>query len=182
MKTFIALLRGINVSGQKKVRMAELRDLLSTVGLEDVRTYIQSGNVIFSSELSSEKDLALKIKKAIHDNFGFEVPVLVIEPKIIQKMIDRCPFPTGKKENSYFTLLFDLPDPQVVEGIKNINFEGEELSIEGRFVYFYSSMGYGRSKLNNNFLERKLKIKATARNYRTMMKLLSLCNHNQPND
>lgn len=174
MQTYIALLRGINVSGQKKVPMAELQNLLSVAGLENVQTYIQSGNIIFQTSEISVKKLKLNIQEAIKNHFGFEVPVLVIKPKDLQQIFDDCPFPETEKTNSYFTLLYATPDIELVKEVSEISYPNEAFVITNSCIYFYCSTGYGKAKCNNNFFERKLKITATSRNYKTMVKLLSL--------
>lgn len=174
MTKYIALLRGINVSGQKKIPMAVLREILVEVGLKHVQTYIQSGNVIFQSTEVEKQVLASKIYEMIKSHFGFEVPILVLKPEELQQIFDHCPFSQEKKENSYFMMLFTKVDGALAEEISNIAYPNEEFLITEKAVYFYCSLGYGRAKLNNNFFERKLKITATARNYKTMVKLLSL--------
>ncbi|MEP1486938.1 MAG: DUF1697 domain-containing protein [Algibacter sp.] len=174
MQTYIALLRGINVSGQKKVPMAELRDLLSGIGLKHVQTYIQSGNVIYQSSEKNSQQLESNIHKAIKIHFGFEVPILVIKPKDLQQIFDDCPFSEEQKINSYFTLLYSIPDKQLITEASKISHPNERFVITDSCIYFYCSTGYGKAKYNNNFFERKLKITATARNYKTMVKLLSL--------
>jgi len=174
MKTYIALLRGINVSGQKKVPMAELRELLSKSGLVNVQTYIQSGNVIFQSSEENKKVLENNIQKLILNHFGFEVPVLVRTAKELQIIFDACPFSEVKKENSYFSILQVVPNADLIKDTQGIQYPNEEFMITNDCVYFYSSVGYGKAKCNNNFFERKLKVAVTTRNYKTMLKLLSL--------
>lgn len=174
MQTFIALLRGINVSGQKKIPMAELRELLTKSGLKKVQTYIQSGNVMFQSSEEDKEALESIIHKAIKSHFGFEVPILVLRPEALQQIFDNCPFPQVKKENSYFMMLYSKPDNALIEEISKLSYPNEEFLITEKAVYFYCSVGYGKAKLGNNFFERKLKVTATARNYKTMVKLLSL--------
>lgn len=174
MKAYIALLRGINVSGQKKVPMAELRDLLLKAGFQKVQTYIQSGNVVF---LSSDKpmELEVKIQKIITSQFGFDVPVVVKTNEELQSIFDACPFSKDIKERSYFTLLHSVPDEELVKSTSQETYKNEMFVIKSNCVYFYSESGYGKSKCDNNFFERKLKVTATTRNYKTMLKLLSLC-------
>ncbi len=174
MRTYIALLRGINVSGQKKVPMAELRELLSKSGLENVQTYIQSGNVIFQSSEESKKVIENNIQKSILNHFKIEVPVLIRTPKELKAIFDTCPFSEVKKENSYFSILNTVPDVNLVKETQEIKYPNEEFVITDDCVYFYSSVGYGKAKCNNNFFERKLKVSVTTRNYKTMLKLLSL--------
>ncbi|MGE5943124.1 MAG: DUF1697 domain-containing protein [Flavobacteriales bacterium] len=173
MKTYIALLRGINVGGHKKVPMATLRELLTKCGLKNVQTYIQSGNVIFKS---SEKANALEeiIKKSILDYFGFEVSVIAKTPEELQTILDDCPFQKDKKEHSFFIILNKIPDAELVKDTQQISYENEEIIIKKDALYFYCSIGYGKSKFNMNTFERKLKVIGTSRNYNTMIKLLSL--------
>ena len=178
MKTFIALLRGINVSGQKKVPMAQLRSLLANSGFKNVQTYIQSGNVIFQTLEENKSELENIIQNSIFSHFGFDVSVLVRTPLNIQNILDVCPFSEDKKINSYFTLLHSNPDISLMDETSVISYPDEEFHITNSCVYFFSSNGYGNAKCNNNFFERKLKVTATTRNYKTMVKLLSLCAEN----
>lgn len=174
MKRYIALLRGINVSGQKKIPMAELRALLSKAGLQDVQTYIQSGNVIFKSDEVDVMVLEHNIKKSIMNHFGFEVPIFIKTPEDLKQIFDDCPFFETKKTNSYFTLLYKAPEDNLVKEISKLSYPNEEFVITNSCIYFYCSTGYGKAKYSNNFFERKLKITSTARNYKTMVKLLEL--------
>jgi uncharacterized protein (DUF1697 family) len=174
MNNYIGLLRGINVSGHKKIPMAELKVLLLNEGLEDVQTYIQSGNVIFKSSEENIQNLQLMIHNAIKTHFGFEVPVLIKTPNGLKQIFDECPFPKEKKTNSYFTLLYTTPDKNLIEETSKMSYPNEEFVITNDCIYFYCSTGYGKAKYNNNFFERKLKTTSTARNYKTMVKLLSL--------
>lgn len=174
MKTYVALLRGINVSGHKKVPMAELRDILFKVGFVNVQTYIQSGNVIFRSTEEDIQKLTQIIQKEIKNYFDFEVPVLIKTNDELLNIFNDCPFSQEKKESSYFTLLYWTPDQLLVDNLGELKYPNEEIIILNSCIYFYSSIGYGNRKYNNNFFERKLKVTATARNYKTMLKLLSL--------
>ncbi|WCO01241.1 DUF1697 domain-containing protein [Psychroserpens ponticola] len=178
MNTYIVLLRGINVGGHKKVPMAELRELLAKSGFENVRTYIQSGNIIFKSSFSDIKEIEIRVQKSIIDHFGFEVPVIAKTRKELQVIFDVCPFSDEKKENSYFVLLHDIPKPELVSMVNDISFKNEEFVIIKNCLYFHSSIGYGNSKFNMNSFEKKLNVKATSRNYKTMLKLLSLSSEN----
>jgi len=174
MMVYLALLRGINVGGHKKVSMAELRELLSDSGLKNVKTYIQSGNVIFQSKLSDILKLESKIKKAIMAHFGFDVPVLVKSFKNFQTIFEECPFEKEKKEKSYFVVLNKIPEVELIKEAQKLIYENEEFIIKNQCIYFFTSMGYGQTKFNMNTFERKLKVIGTSRNYNTMVKLLSL--------
>ncbi|PWH83507.1 DUF1697 domain-containing protein [Algibacter marinivivus] len=174
MKTYIALLRGINVSGQKKIPMAELRELLSKIGLKNVQTYIQSGNVIFQSSENDKEKLELKIHNTIKSHFGFEVPILVLLPQELKQIFNDSPFSEEEKMKSYFMMLYSKANTDLVNEVSKLSYPNEYFEITDKCVYFYCSVGYGKAKCSNNFFERKLKVTATARNYKTMVKLLSL--------
>lgn len=178
MNTFIALLRGINVGGHKKVPMTELRELLTKSGLDNVQTYIQSGNVILESSEDSTHNIEGIIQKAIIAHFGFDVSVIVKTNNELQAIFNACPFSEDKKKTSYFVILDMTPNDDLVKIASEKVYEGEQYIIINDCIYFYSAKGYGQVKFNMNFFERKLKVSATSRNYNTMMKLLSLCQTN----
>ncbi len=98
------------MGGHKKVPMADLRALLSKSGLKNVQTYIQSGNVIFESAEKHSHKLEEKIHVAIHNHFGFEVPITIKTNTELQRIFDACPFSEEKKVNSYFILLYATPN------------------------------------------------------------------------
>jgi uncharacterized protein (DUF1697 family) len=174
MNTYIALLRGINVGGHRKVPMADLRQLLTNAGLENVQTYIQSGNVIFQSSDLNAEDIKENIQKAIAALFGFDVPVLIKTRVDLKTIFDNCPFPEDRKTNSYFTMLSTKPKDELVKLASKKTYPDEEYIILNDCIYFYAEKGYGRAKFNLKLFERKLNVIATARNYKTMLKLLSL--------
>lgn len=172
MQTHIALLGGINVGGHNKIRMVDLKLLFEELGFADVTTYIQSGNVIFSTGI--ENGLEKLISDAILSHFGFEVPVLVKSISEIETILISCPFSEEKKSNSYFTLLNEAPSRNLMDEVRALNYPNEEFAITENCIYFFSEKGYNEVKCNNNFFEKKLKVAATTRNYRTLSKLLEL--------
>ncbi len=180
MKTYIALLRGINVSGQKKIKMADLKTMLEGIGFRSVTTYIQSGNVVFESNEENTNILSDLIKKGIEERFGFDVPVLVLTYKILASIYQDNPFSKRiekeeiEEKKMYFTLLSTPPDPDAIAELTAKDYKAEEFVITKSVVYFYAANGYGRTKLNNNFFEKKLKCSATTRNLKTVTKLLEL--------
>lgn len=174
MKRYIALLRGINVGGKAKLKMADLKLLFEGLGFEAVATYIQSGNVVFSAE--NGKDLEEKISKEIKSKFGFEVPVLVKTASEVEKILKDCPFEKEKKEASYFVLLKTPSQKELVKAAEQLNYPDEEFVIADACVYLFCATGYGKAKLNNNLFEKKLKVSATTRNYRTLNTLIELAN------
>lgn len=178
MITYIALLRGINVGGHRKVPMAELKTLLTHRGLLDVRTYIQSGNVVFRSTEDSTKALEKLIKDAISDHFGFDVSVLVKTPEQLKRIFEDCPFKQAQKEQSYFAILSDVPSKDLVAIASEKVYADEFYHILNDCIYFYAKNGYGNAKFNLNYFEKNLQVSATARNYKTMLKLLSMSTEN----
>lgn len=177
MRTYIALLRGVNVSGHKKINMAELRELLKTFDFQDVKTYIQSGNVIFKSKEASILQLETTIKDGIAENFGFVVPVFVKTCDEIAAIIRESPF---KKQEDleanriYYTLLQTEPSKNFLTSLRQEDYPNELFSIRSNCVYLNCLNGAGKAKLTNNTIERKLKVEATTRNHKTMLKLLEL--------
>lgn len=173
MSKFIALLKGINVGGHKKVAMADLRQLMTKEGFQNVQTYIQSGNIIFDS-LHNADVISNKIQKLIHSHFKFEVLVIVKTPQEILDIFEACPFSVEKKEKSYFIMFNSLPNSELVEEVSKISYEHEEFVIKNKCLYFYNNAGYGQAKFNWTAFERKLKVIGTARNYNTMLQLIAL--------
>ena len=177
MNTFIALLRGINVSGQKKIKMADLKEMLDKLGFKNVQTYIQSGNVIFSSEVKEILKLEEEIKNGIEKTFGFDVSVLIKTKREIEKILDECPFKAHEDleaKRIYYVLLKSEPQTYAIENLNQKDYPNELFSIVDNCVYLNCTNGAGNAKLTNNVIERKLKVSATTRNHRTMMKLLEM--------
>lgn len=172
MQTYIALLRGINVGGHKKLKMVDLKLLFEELGFQNVVTYIQSGNVVFSAK--EEKNISDKISKEIEKRFGWEVPVLVKTADSISRILKDCPFEEIKKAEAYFMLFASQPAMKLKEAVREISYPNEEFVLTADCVYIYFGNGYGNAKLNNNFFEKKLEVAATTRNYRTLVKLVEL--------
>ncbi len=178
---YIALLRGINVSGQKKIKMTDLKALLVKLGLKDVVTYIQSGNVVFSSDEMKLRSLEEKIKKGISDSFGFDVPVLVKTKMELEEILQKSPYTKQEDLDAkriYYVLLKDAPEQESIANLVQDDYPNELFSIRENCVYLNCLNGAGKAKLTNNIIERKLKVSATTRNHRTMVKLLELAEEN----
>ncbi len=177
MQTYIALLRGINVNGQKKIIMADLRAYLEELNFQDIQTYIQSGNIVFKSENSSLKNLELLIKNKIQEKYGFEVPVIVITPTVIKSALNNNPFEKdSEKDPKKFCVVFlqDKPLQENIEILSGYNYSPEEYVLTKKIIYYYAANGIGNAKMTNNFFENKLKVRATSRNWRTTNKLLEM--------
>lgn len=182
MPNYIALLRGINVSGQKKIKMADLRGHLSTLELREVQTYIQSGNITFESPTAPEEYLAAMIKGKILEVYGFEVPTLVISATEFQHVAAANPFPEAAASDParmLITFLKEIPQAAAEQVFTRLSFPDEYFELAGKAVYLHCPKGYGRAKLNNNFIERKLKVPATTRNWKTILKLLDMTRQTQ---
>jgi uncharacterized protein (DUF1697 family) len=176
MKKYIALLRGINVSGQKKIKMTELKSLFEKLNFQNVETYIQSGNIIFSSKENSVKTLERKINAGIKNKFGFEVHTFVITSKEIRDVLINNPFVKKNKdtERLYVTFLSEQPLKEKIQNLNSSDFSPEEYQIVGNIIYLHLPNGAGKAKLNNNFFENKLKVNSTTRNWKTINTLSEL--------
>ena len=179
MTTYIALLRGINVSGQKSIRMPELQDSFSSLGFTDVRTYLQSGNVVFRTEKKSDEgELSTVISARIKHDFGHVVSVIVISANELAHIINSNPLgPIAGGDEKLFHSTF-LSEPVSVASFKALKLpavEGERAVLVGKTVLLHCPHGYGNTKLNNSYFERALGVSATTRNWRTVLALQKLC-------
>ena len=177
MPKYIALLRGINVSGQKKILMKDLKQLLEKLGYNDVVTYIQSGNVVFNSTSGTTTKLEEQISRGIKEKYGFEVPVVVRTRDQIATILKNNPYQDKEllKANKIGYVLFKQnPEEPLLAALNAESYENEVLTVIDDCGYLVYHNGAGNAKLNNNLIERKLKINATSRNHRTMMKLLEI--------
>lgn len=179
MQTYIALFRGINVSGQKKIKMAELKVQLEEAGYQNVVTYIQSGNVVFLYEEMDLVKLSQQMELLVEQHYGFHAPILILRPDTIEYTLNNNPFlPDQDPKRLYVTFLEEEPTTNRIETLKEVDYSPEAYHIDGTIVYFFSPSGYGRAKMNNNFFEKKLKVTATTRNWRTVNKLMELAKQN----
>ncbi len=172
-KTYVVLLRGVMPTGKNKVPMAELRRVLAEGGFQGSRTYIQTGNVLVKSELSP-RQLGEQVRQLIKSQIGPDLAVFVRTRAELQKVLDKNPFREGYDISRVFFVLFDKrPVAEKVAELLADDFGDEELSIAKDAAYMYIPGSYG-SNLSNNFLEKKLGISATMRNFNTLTKLVEL--------
>lgn len=177
MKTYIALLRGINVSGKNLIKMDHLKVQLQKMGFVSVNTYIQSGNIVFSSDITDHKVLESEIEQMIEKKFGFQVPVWVRTLNEFIQIREQNPYIDNSNidiSKFHVTLLSGIPDSSLVEKMENIEKSDDEFILNQNTIYLYCKTGYGKTKLNNNFFEKKLKVIATTRNWKTVCKLIDL--------
>lgn len=172
--TYICLLRGINVSGHKIIKMEQLRKSLEALGLENVATYIQSGNVVFSASQQSPETLCKKIQEKILRDFGFLVPVTIKSSEEVSKAIRNNPFPKEKNVDEsrlHITFLSKPPETAGLQALERLPAKPDRFHYSGTEIYLHCPNGYGGSKLSNNTLERLLKVSATTRNWTTINRL-----------
>ncbi|MBT8182253.1 MAG: DUF1697 domain-containing protein [Eudoraea sp.] len=177
MTKYIALLRGINVGGHKKIIMADLRILFQKLGFSDVASYIQSGNIIFHCHEPDISKLEQQIEQEIENTYGFKVPVIVLAASYLDKIIKDNPFKPfdeGDISKIFYVFLKDVPQKKLVELFNETEFQNERFSIHKDYIYLKCLAGMGKAKLNTNLFEQKLKVRATARNHKTSLKLLEL--------
>ncbi len=178
MQTYISILRSINVGGQKKIKMDDLKTLFEGLKFKNVITYIRSGNVIFKPDSKeSIQNLANKIEKAISKKFQFDVPVIIRTIDELKSVVAHNPFIKVKNMNTdklHVTFLFSEQSPAKIESIKKLDYLPDKFIITGIEAYLYCPNGYGGTKLSNNFFENKLDVRATTRNWKTVNKLVEL--------
>ncbi|HKP98164.1 MAG TPA: DUF1697 domain-containing protein [Fibrobacteria bacterium] len=177
MPTYIALLRGINVSGHKTVPMADLQKLFEKLGFKGAKTFIQSGNVAFKSAGGGDAALAEKLEAAIAERFGFEVTVIVRKAEEMSAALAGNPYARKKlveNERVYITFLGAAPSKDAVKALEGFADPVDELKVRKTEVYVLARNGYGNSKLSNAFVEKKLGVRATTRNLETTAKLIEL--------
>ncbi|TXS21497.1 DUF1697 domain-containing protein [Streptomyces sp. ms191] len=177
--TYAALLRGINVSGHRKVPMAELRSLLEELGHRDVRTYLQSGNAVFTTDADDTDDtLAAAVEKALEQHFGFRVDTLVRSAAYLAEVADACPFPAAELEAKqlHVTYFSEALGAEHFASIDQAAFLPEEFRLGDRVLYLYAPDGLGRSKLAEAVSRPSLLkgVVATSRNWNTVTKLVEM--------
>jgi uncharacterized protein (DUF1697 family) len=176
MPRYVALLRGINVTGHNKIAMADLKQLCTGLGHTDVATYLQSGNLVFSTRTQKAAAIGERVETEIKKELGLTVRVLLRTPAELEKVISRNPFATARTDpkSLYVTFLATAPEKDRVRALNGFEAPPDEFRIDSHEVFLRCPNGYGRSKLNNTFWERKLAVDATTRNWNTVQACLEL--------
>ena len=179
MPRYICLLRSINISGVNIIKMAELKAFFESLGFQNVLTYIQSGNVIFDA---GEQPEASFLEHRIQERFQTRNAAVVLKtPEEIAAVVRENPFkdrPGFNTKKLYVHYLENRPDKERMEALAEFSFEDEFFIIRDRLIYVYCDTDRGRNKLSNTFFEKKLGLRATARNWNTTSKLLLLSGDN----
>jgi uncharacterized protein (DUF1697 family) len=174
MTAFVSLFRGINVGGHQAIGMDDLKDLYEALGFKEVATYIQSGNVVFTSDDADLARLRRHIEDGFEKKFGFHVEVIVRTSAELRVIIDKNPFQSQQSKESKWVVVMFLaahPDDTAQEDLLKTYVGPEEIFITGKEMYIYYPNGIGRSKLSHSLIEKKLKTLGTARNWNTILQL-----------
>jgi uncharacterized protein (DUF1697 family) len=171
----IVLLRGINLGSRNRIAMPKLREALADAGFEDVQTYVQSGNVVLSSDASSA-EVARTCERQIAERFGLDVPVVVRTRAELAKVVKRNPLGKVAKNPKRYQVSFlaGKLEPDVVRKLETMAAPSERFVVDGREIYAWHPEGVARSKLWAALAGRGLGVTATARNWTTVTKLLEL--------
>ena len=182
------MLRGINVSGQKKIKMADLRSLYSSLGFTDVESYIQSGNVVFSSDIIDRERVKGLIETAIEKQYGFNVPVILRTREELRRIIEGNPFiqDAAAAHGAPYVTFFDTlaagtsPDALpaglagALEPLKGVVSGEDRFELSGSEIYLFCPGGYGKTKYTNNRFEKASGLPATTRNWKTVKTLFEM--------
>lgn len=174
MRTYVSLLRGINVSGQKKIRMAELRKLYESLGFSRVESYLQSGNVVFAGRQEDRSSIINVIAQEIQRAYGFSVSIILRDASDIQRIFTSNPFLATREEDParlYVTFLAEDPPVAALDSLGSPEGVRDEFRVVDREVFLFCPGGYGRTRFSNDFFEKHLKVVATTRNWRTVTAL-----------
>lgn len=171
---FACFLRGVNVSGHNIIKMAELRQELSRHGFDHVSSYIQSGNLIFSSTLKDAKKISGQIEHLIDTAFSVKTKAIIFDESTLEEIVHNHPWIQGEfdPKKAYYVLLDQDPD-STIDPFRDWDFD-EKVQVGRSCLYLFYPNGYGKSKITLKLLEKKLNAIGTARNFRTLAKMVDL--------
>ncbi|MEM6892673.1 MAG: DUF1697 domain-containing protein [Bacteroidota bacterium] len=174
METYIILLKGVNVGGNNRIKMAEFREHLLKKGFKNVKTYIQSGNIVLSQNASLDE-----VKKGVVEvlslDYGYNVSVLVFTLKQFEDILAKCPYDAPENDKKvYFSFLEEVPDTKLLEEFQSISFPDELFELGEQCIYLLFQSGYSKANMTNTFIIKKLKVAASTRNLKTVKKILEL--------
>lgn len=183
LPSYVAMLRGINVSGSKPVKMDALRASFEALGFKNVRTYVQSGNVVFEAKERAAAPLGPKIAARIKRDFGYDVPVLVLGAAELGRVVEESPFVTQPGidlTKLHVTFLAGAPAEAGLKKMEGVSSGRDVFHCRGQTIYLVCPDGYGTTKLSNNAFERALGVPATTRNWKTVTTLAALASGEPP--
>ena len=173
----LALLRGINVSGHNMIKMDALKNMLEKIQFQNVETYIQSGNVFLESEDENPQSVGFKIKQEIVKQLGFDVPTIVINKSDLEKCLTNNPFLKEKDVDTkklYVAFISKELNNNALNDLKISQFKPDEAFIDGNRIYMKLETGAAKTKLTQKYIEKKLNVTATSRNWNTVNKLIEM--------
>jgi uncharacterized protein (DUF1697 family) len=179
MTTHLALLRGINVSGHNMIKMDALKTVLEKIGFQNVQTYIQSGNVFVDSDQVAGTSVGFQIKQEIFKVFGYDVPVVVIGKEDLELCFKNNPYLKEKEVDTkklYVTFVSKVLNNDALNELKISQFKPDIASIDASRIYIKYDIGAGKTKLDQKYIEKKLNVVGTMRNWNTVTKLLEMYN------
>lgn len=175
MEKYIALLRGINVGGHRKIRMNDLKEMFRGMGFKNVATYIQSGNVVFDSLVRDHEDLREDIKKEIEKSFGHDVPVIIRTPAEMERVLAHFPFEEKGKWKGYISFLSEKPTQEQKRDLESQSSDVEKFILGNQEIYIFIDKGADEKPLfSNSYVEKELGMDVTTRNLRSVNKILQL--------
>jgi uncharacterized protein (DUF1697 family) len=177
MITHLALLRGINVSGHSMIKMDALKKALENIGFQNVETYIQSGNVFVDSEDENAAAVGFKIKQEIFKVFGHEVPVVVIGKNDLEACFSNNSYLKEKEVDTkklYVAFISTVLRSDSINDLKISQFKPDEASIDGNKIFIKYAVGAGKTRFDQKYIEKKLNVTATIRNWNTVTQLLKM--------
>jgi len=177
MSTFISMLRGINVGGQKMMRMETLRGIYQALGFTHIRTYVNSGNVVFESAVPDQQELNKHIEAQIEHTCGYRVQVFIREADELRVILAGNPFFNDRSEDPsklHVTFFYQHPPDTVLSKLTPPSGITDEFAPGEMAVYLFCPNGYGKTKLSNSFFERKLGMPVTTRNWNTVNALYKM--------
>jgi uncharacterized protein (DUF1697 family) len=187
--TMVALLRSVNVGGRNRVPMAELRAMVETLGFEGVQTYVQSGNVVLTGT-GSASSVARTVQEGIAETFGLDVPVIVRSTRQLTRILTTHPFAVAgvDPKTVHVTFLATAPTANQAKALAKVgtdaerdgSFGDDRFVLDGTEVYLHCPAGYGETKFNNAFFERRAAVVATTRNWKTVTTLATMARLDLP--
>ncbi len=175
MATWVVLLRGVNVGGANRLAMAELRELITSLGHTEISTYIQSGNIVLTSARTDRAGLAAEICDSIEATFGLVVSAVLRTPDELRATLAANPYATEPNTTRVLvTFLADVPSPDTVARLERDRFVPDRFELLGSELFAHYPNGSGRSKMTLDYFEKRLGVRGTARNLNTVAKLVEL--------
>jgi uncharacterized protein (DUF1697 family) len=177
MSAIIALLRSVNLARHNRIGMHELRTLCGALGLKDIETFIQSGNIVFTTSEKNLRGLAARMSDAIAGEFGFRPEVILRTVDEMRKIVARNPFadrPDLEPRKLLVGFLADKPSKDSLDRLLELKISPEEVRTSGKELYVYYANGLARPNLSWVLIERTLQTRATGRNWNTVLKLLEM--------